>query len=145
MAIAPPRDVRAPLGPRVLASAVALATAVLPFVADWNETHLLNARWSGHAKFHSAHTMALGAALGLLALTYLWRRGRFVDGLAVAGLYWATQALALAFPGTTLVDPEFADRLPRIGGATLNQLWGVAVFLTLLAGSYLWARRSDRG
>jgi len=129
----------------VLASAVALATAVLPFVADWNETHLLNPRWSGHAKFHSAQTMALGAALGLLALTYLWRRGRFVDGLVVASLYWTTQALALAFPGTALVDPEFAGRLPRVGGVTLNQLWGVVVFLTLLAGSYLWARRSDRG
>jgi hypothetical protein len=52
----------------------------------------------------------------------VWRRGRFVDGLVVPGVYWVTQALAGAFPGTALVDPEFAERMPRIGGGTLNQL-----------------------
>ncbi len=38
----------------VLASVVGVATVVLPFVADWNETHLYNSRWSGRAKLHSA-------------------------------------------------------------------------------------------
>ncbi len=134
-----------PPGPRVLASVVALATAVLPFVADWNETHLFNPRWTGHARFHGAQTMALGAVLGLLALYWLWRRGRFVDGVVIAGVYWVTQALALGFPGVALIDPEFADRIPHIawlGGVQPNQLWGVAMALLLLTISLLWARRA---
>jgi hypothetical protein len=131
----------APTGPRVLASVVALLTVVLPFAADWNATHLYNPAWSGHAKFHSAHTMALGAGLGLLGLVWLWRPGRFASGLAVLAIYWLTQASALAVPGTAVIDPEFAERLPRVGGLTLNQLWGDAVFVGLLAISWVWARR----
>jgi hypothetical protein len=135
------RDPEVPVGPRVLASAVALLTIVLPFAADWNATHLYNPAWSGHAKFHSAHTMALGAALGLLGLVWLWRRGSFGAGLGVLAIYWLTQASALAFPGTAVIDPEFAERLPRLGGLTLNQLWGDALFVALLAISLAWARR----
>lgn len=138
------RDAEAPTGPRVLASAVALLTIVLPFLADWNATHLYNPAWSGHAKFHSAHTMALGGALGLLGLVWLWQAGRFTAGLAVLAIYWLTQASALAFPGTSVIDPEFADRLPRIGGVTLNQAWGDALFVGLLALSLAWARRRGR-
>jgi hypothetical protein len=128
-------------GPRVLASVVALLTIVLPFAADWNATHLYNPQWSGHAKFHSAHTMALGGALGLLGLVWLWRPGRFVPGLVVLAIYWLTQASALLFPGTAVIDPEFAGRLPRVGGVTLNQAWGDAVFVGLLVVSWVWKRR----
>lgn len=136
------RDAPVATGPRVLASAVALLTMVLPFVADWNETHLHNPAWTGHAKFHSAHTMAMGAALGLLGLALVWRRGGFVVGLLVLAIYWVTQAAAVAFPGTTLIDPEFAARMPRVGGVTLNQMYGDAVFVGLLVISGTWARRA---
>ncbi|WP_434384651.1 DUF6640 family protein [Melittangium boletus] len=140
---------RLPLG-RVLLSVSALAAAVGAFVADWNETHIFNPRWPPHAKFHNAQTMLLGSALGLATLYFLWsRRWRGPRGLEVgtllASIYWLTQAGALLFPGTALTDPEFADRVPRIGGVLpFNQLAIELVFLTLVAVGFFLERRALR-
>ncbi len=53
---------------KLLISLVAIFTAVSPYLADWNETHIYNPLWLPHAKFHNAQTMVLGAFLGLLAI-----------------------------------------------------------------------------
>ena len=80
--------------------------------------------------------------LGLLSLGLIWRRRHFVSGLLVASLYWMSQEAAITFPGITFIEPEFADRLPRVGGVVLNQLGGVVVCVMILGASYLWARRT---
>ncbi len=51
---------------------VALITIFGPYLADWNETHIYNPRWTPHAKFHNAQTMAFGPLLGALSLYFLW-------------------------------------------------------------------------
>merc|ERR1711977_544507 len=52
------------------------AGAILgPFIADFNETHVLNPRWPPHAKFHNGQTMSMGLGLGLATLFYTWRTG----------------------------------------------------------------------
>lgn len=130
---------------KLLISFVAAIAAVVPYLADWNETHIHNETWSPHAKFHVAHTMLLGTILGLLALRYLWRRtGDPVDnlrsGALIAASYWVAQAGAVLVPGTAMVDPEFADRIPTIAGIRPGQAFLDLVLLTLIAIGYRWQR-----
>ncbi|KAK7548737.1 hypothetical protein IWX49DRAFT_552388 [Phyllosticta citricarpa] len=58
---------------RILLTLVALMTSTACFIADWNESHIYNHTWPGHAKFHNAQTMSMGALLGVAALYYLYR------------------------------------------------------------------------
>ena len=47
----------------VLLASLAVVTAAGPYLADWSDTHLFNARWPPHAKFHDAQWILLGLAL----------------------------------------------------------------------------------
>lgn len=130
---------------KLLISFVAAVTAVVPSLVDWDDTHIHNKTWSPHAKFHVGHTMAQGTVLGLLSLRYLWRRtGDPVDNLRVGALvaaaYWVAQAGAVLMPGTAMVDPQFADRIPTIAGIQTNQLHLDAILLALIAMGYRWQR-----
>lgn len=106
---------------KVVVSVVAVVTGAGPFVFDWNATHIHNPAWPPHAKFHNAQTMSLGAGLAAATLVQLWRPARSaeqartaVDGAAVtAGLYWVTQASALAYPGAKAVDPPGEAFFPQ--------------------------------
>ena len=123
---------------------VALVTIVGGIAADFNETHIYNPRWTPHAKFHTAHTMSMGVALGLSALYFVWRRRgdqafQFRVALLLASLYWITQAAAGLFPETSFADPEFADRAPRPAGLPV-QIVSDVVLLGLLAAAYLMRR-----
>ncbi len=138
-----------PIG-RVLLSASALSAAIGAYVADWNETHIFNPRWPPHARFHNAHTMLLGTALGIFTLYFLWsKRWRGARGLEVgtilSAIYWVTQAGSLLFPGTALTDPEFAHRTQYIGGVMpINQLTIITVFLVLVTVGFFLERRALR-
>ncbi len=130
---------------RLLLSFVAVVAMVTPYVADWNDTHIYNSDWSGHAKFHVAHTMLLGTLLGLLALRYLWRRAgdprdNLVVGALLTGVYWLAQAGAILVPGAAFVDPEFADRIPVVADIQPNQLILDVILLILTAIGYQWQR-----
>lgn len=74
---------------------VALVTIVGPFLADWNETHIYNPRWTPHAKFHNGQTMLLGVGLGVSALWFVWRRNKdsktnLLAAVIFAALYYIT-------------------------------------------------------
>ena len=102
-----------PLAPRILVTPVALMTAIGPFVADWNATHIYNPTWPPHAKYHNAQTMLLGLALGTCSLFFTWRRSgdahaHFRVAALFASLYWITQLGSITFPGAAFVDPERA-------------------------------------
>jgi len=130
---------------RLLLSFVAVVAMVTPYLADWNDTHIYNPDWSGHAKFHVAHTMLLGTLLGLLALRYLWRRAgdprdNLMVGALLTGVYWLAQAGAILVPGAAFVDPEFADRIPVVADIQLNQLILDVILLILTAIGYQWGR-----
>ncbi|WP_413756051.1 DUF6640 family protein [Streptomyces sp. MMBL 11-3] len=106
---------------RLLISAVALTTAVGPYAADWNETHIHNLDWPPHAKFHDAQTMSLGLSLAVTGLYQRWKKpgctGPALDGAGsaavCASLYWAAPISALAYPGTAAVDPPGTARFPQ--------------------------------
>lgn len=129
---------------KLLISLIALFTAVSPYLADWNETHIYNPLWLAHAKFHNAQTMVLGALLGLLALFCLWLRRETSDkqklneGAVLAALYWLAQLPAAFFPGIALSDPG-GVKMPVILGIEFNQLTLniTVIFPLLLLGYYL--------
>lgn len=129
---------------KLLISLVAIFTAVSPYLADWNETHIYNPLWLPHAKFHNAQTMVLGAFLGLLAIYCLWlrreisERQKLNEATVLASLYWLAQLPAALFPGTALTDPG-GVQMPVVFGIELNQVIMVVVliFPLLILGYYL--------
>lgn len=121
---------------KVLISIVAIYSAFGSYIFDWNYTHIFNPHWSPHAKFHNAQTMLLGTCLGLFALWILWvfKGDKFTQlrfSTILASLYWLTQAGSVLFPGTALVDPEFAHQ-----GQLPAQLIVDVVMILLLAIAY---------
>jgi hypothetical protein len=128
---------------RVILSLVAVFTAVIPYVADWNATHIFNRRWTPHAKFHNAQTMAFAVTLGVLALVYIWRRSKTGDdrsnivvGGIFAGLYWVTQGMAHFYPGVAYMDPEFVTNaaMQPILGLTPQGIIDIIVLLITASG-----------
>ena len=121
---------------KLLITLVALWSAGGSYIFDWNHTHIYNPHWPPHAKFHNAQTMLLGTAIGVLALGVLWAQtaaglDRLRLAVVLASFYWLTQAGASFFPGTALVDPEFAQ-----AGQLPAQLIVDLVMLILLAIAY---------
>ena len=106
---------------KALIALVAAETAIGPFVADWNETHIYNPAWPPHAKFHNAQTMSLGAGLAAASLWQLAQRHdsradarRALDAASLsAALYWLTNVAALAYPGSKAVDPPGTAWFPQ--------------------------------
>ena len=101
-----------------------VADALVPATA---RQHLWNPRWPHHAKFHNAQTMLMGIFSGSLALAILFGSRLltlplFLTATAAAANYFATMALAPAFPGTDWTDPEFSSETGRPLGLAPQQL-----------------------
>jgi hypothetical protein len=136
---------------KFLISFIAVFTAVSPYIADWNKTHIYNPTWPPHAKFHNAQTMVLGAFLGMLSIYCLWFRKNVTyrqkvnEATVLAVLYWLAQFPALFFPGSKLVDST-SLRGPVVFGVELNQIIMdvVLVFPLLAWGYYLEIRRINK-
>ena len=133
----------------LLISLVAVFTAVSPYLADWNVTHIYNPAWPPHAKFHNAQTMVLGALLGFLSIYCLWLRKeiseqqKLNEATVLASLYWLAQIPAKFFPGTALTDPGINSlKMPVIFGIEFNQSTvGITVIYPLIVlGYYLESR-----
>jgi hypothetical protein len=126
---------------KVLISLVAAETAVGPYLADWNETHIYNPTWPPHAKFHNGQTMSMGAGLAAMTLWQLWRahdspaaaRQALDAASLAASMYWLTATSALASPGAKAVDPP--------GTASFPQWKFVLPSLLLVAVGYTLERR----
>ncbi len=124
---------------RILISINALTISIGAFVADFNETHVLNTRWPPHARFHNGQTMSLGVLLAASSLYYLWRpkpsaifkassgnsvgRDSEKDDLfcsaLIGSMYTAAGLSAIWYPGTAWTDPEFIAK----GDATRPNMW----------------------
>lgn len=122
---------------------VALFTAISPYLADFNASHVYNAAWPGHARFHNGQTMTTGLLCGLLSLYFLWvkQTATALENLKVAclfaALYWLAMAPAILYPGTTLSDPELGGRpTDYVFGFAFTQLHMDAIILVLLLVCY---------
>lgn len=107
---------------RLLLSTVAAFQAAGPFLADWNETHIYNPRWPGHAKFHNGQTMSMGLLLSLAMFHFTWRSdpgaAASVDSARTAAIfgsiYWLSGLSAWFYPGSLAVDKEFGTGFPQL-------------------------------
>ncbi|EMC96318.1 hypothetical protein BAUCODRAFT_107842 [Baudoinia panamericana UAMH 10762] len=122
--------------PRLLLTLVSLVTAIAPYIADFNTTHVYNPLWPGHARFHNGQTMSMGAYLGLLTLYKTWvsSSNAVDDHLAtpcvVGAAYYVTQASAYYYPGATAWDP------PQSFGVGPVHLFVVVPMLSLVGVAF---------
>ena len=114
-----------------------LVTAVAPVTADWNDSHIFNARWPSHARFHGVVALTMTSTLAGLNLWSLWsgstdRRTSRLFAAAVPVSYWAPFFVALAVRGTGVDDPPHP--VPRVAGVPTSLLGAVGTSLTAVAG-----------
>ena len=92
-----------------------LLYSVGAFYVDWSVTHVLNPRWTPHARFHNGQTMTLGALL-CSAVIYLLSRPASTKEVAkeylwmaalVGTMYCSAGLSAIFYPGTDWADPEY--------------------------------------
>ncbi|HEY2683112.1 MAG TPA: DUF6640 family protein [Steroidobacteraceae bacterium] len=126
-----------PLPSRLIYTLVSLLMPLGAHLADYNVTHIFNPRWPPHAKFHTGQTLMMSVLLGVLTIFFAWRKsadrlGAVLAASGFASLYWITQALAIVYPGTAAVDPEFKTPGSYPHGIA-SQYYIDAAFLALIA------------
>jgi hypothetical protein len=126
---------------RLVLSLANVLTAVMPFIADWNDSHLFSRQWSPHARFHGVVSIGMTSTLSTAALWHLWRPGAHTgDGAAtfaalVPIAYWGPFFVAPLVPGTGVEDP--GHELRRVLGVPTNLLGAAATVATAGLGWYL--------
>ncbi|KAK5118564.1 hypothetical protein LTR85_008029 [Meristemomyces frigidus] len=120
--------------PRAILTLFAGITAIVPYIADFNHTHVYNPTWPGHARFHNGQTMSMGTYLGLSTLWLTWRPAAKTDNLltatVVAAAYYTTMFTAYFFPGATAWDP------PQQAPFEMSHLAVVVPMLSLVGTAY---------
>ena len=106
---------------RALISAAAIQTAVVPILADWNETHVFSDQWSPHARFHGIVSLGMNATLAPIALWMVWRRRPEPGPAALISIaYWGWFFGAVLVAGTDVEDP--GHPVPRVAGIPANMV-----------------------
>jgi uncharacterized protein DUF6640 len=131
---------------RSLLTLANLITAAVPLAADWNDSHIFNENWPGHARFHGVTALAMSTTLSSANIWSLWSdghsqaRSRFFAA-AVPVAYWAPFFVAPLVPGTAVDDPPHPVK--RVAGAPISLLGAAATTAAAAAGWYI-DRRSAR-
>ena len=111
-----------------------------PILRDTNSSHLLNASWVGHARFHLMWNICLWASMGVYSVYLLWFQKVFsvkdlylcliMQGMnAVA--FWGSVALAGAYSG------DVFDESIHVGVMNINEnVLVFSVMSTLLLINY---------
>lgn len=112
-------------------------TVVAPLAADWNDSHIFNHRWPGHARFHGVTSLAMAVSLASANIWSVWSgdanqaTARFFAA-AVPVAYWAPFFVAPLVPGTAVDDPPHP--VGRLAGVPVNMLGAAATIATAAAG-----------
>lgn len=112
-------------------------TAVAPLAADWNDSHIFNERWPGHARFHGVTALTMTVTLSSANIWSVWSgehdqaTTRFFAA-AVPVAYWAPFFLAPLVPGTAVDDPPHP--VQRVAGVPVSLLGAAATVTTATAG-----------
>jgi len=126
---------------RLIMSASLLSTAIAPWLADWNSTHIFSEQWSSHARFHGVSYLCMAFGASVMGLWALWRPtpdrdlGHIVGAL-IPILYWGPFFIALLVPGTAVEDPGHA--LKRVMGIPVNVMAAAGQVLLSVVGFILY-------
>jgi hypothetical protein len=122
---------------RWLIGAGALFTAIAPLVADFNASHLENAAWPAHARYHGLLLACVMVGIGAVAITMIWRpfpaaerRLRVALATGLPAMLWLAFALVLVVPGASSWPDGAARLLPIAPNVIIGQ---VLVLLELIA------------
>jgi hypothetical protein len=131
---------------RSLLTVANVITAVAPLAADWNDSHIFNTRWPGHARFHGVTALAMAFTLSSANIWSVWSGDSDQDtarffAAAVPVAYWAPFFLAPLVPGTAVDDPPHP--VGRVAGVPVSLLGAAATTATAAAGWFI-DRRSAR-
>ena len=99
-----------PLSSRLLFLLLALQQGVGAHMADYfSATHIFNARWPPHAKFHGGQTLSMSIMLGVMSVLFAWRKtsDKKTTVYAAAGFSRPT-AFCLAFRGTRILKSDLS-------------------------------------
>ncbi len=125
---------------RSLLTLANVITAAVPLAADWNDSHIFNQRWPGHARFHGVTALAMSTMLSSANIVSLWSGGsgqartRFF-GAAIPVAYWAPFFLAPLVPGAAVDDPP--NPVQRVAGVPVSLLGAAATTATAAAGWFI--------
>ena len=130
----------------------AVTSIVVPVAVDWNETHLFNPDWPGHAKLHDAMSFLMSMGLGGAALWLIWaperRRGPLLALAAFLSVWgWASLILGGFIPGATYQNTAENLPAPSIAGITIwpnAALSWIIVVLALVGWRLLASGRPER-
>jgi hypothetical protein len=139
---------RMPLISRILFCFVSVYLVIGAHIADYSHTHLLNPRWPPHAKFHDGQTLMFSVFLAALTLFFAIKKthdrtATLIATTSFAALYWVTQALAIVYPGTAFVDPEFDTPRAYLLGLPAQVTIDIIALSLIAVAAYLAARRSS--
>jgi hypothetical protein len=103
-----------------------------------------NPRWPGHAKFHDAQYTVMSGLLGAPGMGLVASRSGDPDrnlllAAAVVATPWLGMYGATLFPGTAVVDDEFAEIDSKIAGMNGN-IFIAGAGLTALAAAVALSR-----
>ena len=129
---------------RSLLTVANVITVAAPVAADWNDSHIFNERWPGHARFHGVTALAMATSLSAVNIWSIWSDGSDpasarLYAATVPSAYWAPFFLALLVPGTAVDDPPHP--VQRVAGVPVSLLGAAATIATAAAG-WLIDRRS---
>ena len=125
---------------RSLLTVANVITAVAPVAADWNDSHIFNKRWPGHARFHGVTALGMAVTLSSANIWSVWSgdgnraRARFFPA-AVPVAYWGPFFLAPLVPGTAVDDPPHP--VGRVAGVPVSLLGAAATTATAAAGWFI--------
>ncbi len=100
---------RMPLISRWLFTLAAIGLTLGAHIADISPSHIFDARWPPHAKFHTGQTLSMSILLSLLTIFFAWRKttdqkSAVLATVGFSAAYWVTQATAILYPNTAFYD-----------------------------------------
>jgi hypothetical protein len=131
---------------KIIISITAVATSVVPTIADVNHTHLFNPLWAPHARFHGTVFLLVNVISGLTSLSLLWGRHEARDSrLAVTfaaflpALCWGPFVPAALLPGTSI----WPDGTEPFAPVNPNMVLAVVLFAMAILGVVLDRRARE--